>query len=89
MFVGLLLCVVLVELGGSMQVARSIGAQVRERDGRIAESIAGGRRDVAVVPLAQKPYRTVYYVDIETDPGYWLNRRVADFYGLNSIRLAP
>lgn len=87
--VGVLLCIVIVEIAGSMQVARSIDAQVREREALIAQSIAQGDRSIAVPPLAQKPYRTVYYVDVRTDANDWLNQGVARYYGLDAIRLAP
>jgi uncharacterized membrane protein YhaH (DUF805 family) len=85
--VSLLLAVALVEVTGSLQVAGSIRAQVAQRETSIAAQKARGVRDVIVAPLAQKPYRTVYYVDIDMDPTYWLNVGLAEWYGVDSIRL--
>jgi hypothetical protein len=82
-----LLAVALVEVAGSLQVAGSIRAQVAQRETYIAAQKTRGVRDVVVAPLAQRPYRTVYYVDIEADPMHWLNVGLSKWYGLDSIRL--
>jgi hypothetical protein len=82
-----LLLLVLLEIAGSVQVANTIGAQVAEREAYVAAQLNAGVRDLTVPPLAQKPYRTVYYVDIESDPTYWLNEGLAEWYGAKSIKL--
>ena len=82
-----LLLLLLLEIAGSVQVANTIGAQVAEREAYVAAQLNAGVRDLTVPPLAQKPYRTVYYVDIESDPTYWLNEGLAEWYGAKSIKL--
>ncbi len=83
----IILGLVLVEIAGSIQVATAIGSQVDQREAYIAQNRDTGIADISVPPLAQKPYRTVYYVDLGPDPDYWLNRGLAKWYGVKSIRL--
>ena len=88
MAVGFILLLVLLEIAGSVQVANAIRSQVLERESTISVQRGAGVRDITVAPLAQKPYRTVYYVDITADPAYWLNAAMAKWYGVDSIRLS-
>lgn len=84
-----LLVLVLVELGGSVQVARNLAGDLVAREAIVSASLARGERAVRVPPLPTHPYRTVYWVDLEPDPDYWLNQSLAEWYGVDSIVLDP
>lgn len=85
----ILLVVMLAELGGSVQRASRISAEVKARESLVAAQLKAGRTDVVVPPLATKPYRTVYYLDLGPDPAYFVNEALATWYDAKTIRLGP
>ena len=70
----------------SAQQTFALGSQAKtfaslwdSREQRIYTAVIEGETDLVVQPLPYIPG------DIGPDPGYWINRCVATYYGLNSI----
>ncbi|MBE6968817.1 MAG: hypothetical protein E7442_01685 [Ruminococcaceae bacterium] len=58
-----------------------------EMEARAAVCRASAGEDVVLEPLENRP-EFLAYLDITTDPDDWKNRDMAEYYGLNSVRLS-
>ncbi len=63
--------------------ARDIAA----RHARLA-GLRGSMTDAVVDPLRAPPPHALYLDDLRADPANWINRAIAGWYGLHSVRLA-
>lgn len=57
--------------------------ELNERDEFLSQT---KERDVTVKPLTVTP-EVIFHTDITEDPEYWINKMLADYYGLDSVRL--
>jgi hypothetical protein len=57
------------------------GAQMESRFCTLAQST---QRDLRFAPLTARPI-SVYYCDLTANPGNWVNRSIADYYGKRSV----
>jgi hypothetical protein len=77
----------IVDLAGP---AQAFSAKFEARDKAIRLAIAEGKRDLVVEGFVKAGFPRLYTwnADVRTDPSYFVNRYVADYYGLTSIRVA-
>ncbi len=63
--------------------AAAYDRELNERDEFLSQT---KERDVTVKPLTVTP-EVIFHTDITEDPEYWINKMLADYYGLDSVRL--
>lgn len=63
-------------------------AYAAAQEGRFARLAAAGNGPVAVAPLPARP-RHLHMEDLRPDPAHWVNRCVADYYGIETVVVAP
>jgi hypothetical protein len=77
------------QLAPDFAFARSLRERLVLRDQALREAALHNETDVVVPALRLAVPRTLHFVDIFPDPGAWLNRCVARYYGLDSVRAQP
>ncbi len=56
------------------------------REKTIAGALQKGEKDISVLPL-RNYWMMVGLDELSVDPGFWVNRQVAEYYGLTTIKL--
>ena len=80
-----------VSMMDTMIYSYEITVQTRERERYILEQKSQGHMDIITPVITHKyPLRSHHDAltglsDIQTDPSYWINQVLADYYGVHSI----
>jgi hypothetical protein len=94
-FVGVVTIVLLI-FGPIMSIQRNISsipayrdyaAALDSRDAELRAAKSRGEKDVALKPEDTTKVPLVREFVMESDPNYWVNKAVAEYYGLNSIKI--
>ena len=75
------------QLAPDLAFAQSLRERLVLRDRALREAASRQETDVVVPAFRQAVPRTLHYVEIFPDPGAWLNRCVARYYRLDSVRV--
>lgn len=85
------LALMLVSMVDTMYASYEISVQTKEREAYILEQKAMGNRDIAVPVITHKyPLRSHHDVltglsDVTGDADFWINRAVADYFGVDTV----
>ncbi len=74
------------QLAPDLAFAQGLRERLVQRDRMLREAAARGQTNVVVTPLGLSMPPTIHYVEFFPDAGAWLNRCVARYYRLNSVR---
>lgn len=81
---GLMLCV-LAPMAGSVRRAMLLTEATHQREQLVRAQKARGVVDVVVPPIEGSLNRAVTFSDLTSDPGFWTNKAMADWYGVRTI----
>lgn len=91
LFIAGLFAIIFVSMMDTMIYSYEITVQTREREHYILEQKAQGNMEIITPVITHKyPLRSHHDAltglsDIQTDPSYWINQALADYYGVHSI----
>ena len=91
LFTAGLFVMMFVSMMDTMIYSYEITVQTRERERYILEQKSQGHMDIITPVITHKyPLRSHHDAltglsDIQTDPSYWINQVLADYYGVHSI----
>ncbi len=71
-----------------VKTAQAISKEVYWREGIIAAAKQKGETSIVLPPFSTKFRRTTFISDITTDPEHWINKSVAEYFEVESIRLS-
>lgn len=81
---GLMLCV-LAPMAGSVRRAMLLTEATHQREQLVRAQKARGVVDVVVPPIEGSLNRAVTFSDLTSDPEFWTNEAMADWYGVHTI----
>lgn len=71
------------------QIAQVLHHRWQQRDAQLRSAVASGQRDVELPRLTVYPSPSIHSLELGDDPQRWDNKCVAQYYGLDAIRVPP